>query len=80
MIKPKPRNKYFSGHYQEGQQKEISKRAQWMVRCWSIYVTPLPFSPVQFQYNWYHTKETNVFISTQEKGAKEQRDNSNVNR
>ena len=25
----------------------------------SIYVTPLPFSPVQFQYNCYFTKETN---------------------
>ena len=25
----------------------------------SIYVTPLPFSPVQFQYNWHSTKETN---------------------
>ena len=24
-----------------------------------IYVTPLPFSPVQFQYNCYYTKETN---------------------
>ena len=23
-----------------------------------IYVTPLPFSPVQFQYDWYYTKET----------------------
>ena len=23
------------------------------------YVTPLPFSPVQFQYYWYSTKETN---------------------
>ena len=23
-----------------------------------INVTPLPFSPVQFQYNWYYTKET----------------------
>ena len=24
-----------------------------------IYVTPLPFSPVQFQYNCYFTKDTN---------------------
>ena len=24
-----------------------------------MYVTPLPFSPVQFQYNCYFTKETN---------------------
>ena len=31
----------------------------WMEKVQWMYVTPLPFSPVQFQYNCYYTKETN---------------------